>query len=405
MFPSSRKFYWGENRSLVPSNLGARRVAVLCFLVYTLGATCDTAFADMSANRLSEIWREEFPATEAPVQNVGMAPPSFDTAKTVPSAGMRGRQARPHPAVARIIVPEAGATAFGSGTLIDVRGKFGMVITNWHVVRDATDTIEVVFPDGFSSKARALKVDSDWDLAALVIWRPNVEPVKIATVAPRPGDTLTICGYGQGNYRSATGRCTQYYAPRQDFPRHMGELDVEARQGDSGGPIFNPQGELAGVLFGAGQGTTLGSFGGRVGAFLASLAPDIGQAEDALAHDEAPQTELPREAEFVAAVPAESTRIDQPAASTAVLRPHDKALGETSVETAPMSPGPQSPGSTDVWPTSPAGDATLATASPPQAPEGHWRQSSRQNFFEQMKTALAAIGLVTVVVQVLRVAR
>jgi hypothetical protein len=57
----------------------------------------------------------------------------------------------------------------------------------------------------------------------------------------------------------------------------MVELDVEARQGDSGGPIFNDRGELAGVLFGAGEGTTLGSFGPRVQHFLAALAPDIGR--------------------------------------------------------------------------------------------------------------------------------
>jgi hypothetical protein len=60
----------------------------------------------------------------------------------------------------------------------------------------------------------------------------------------------------------------------------MVELDVEARQGDSGGPIFNQRGELAGVLFGAGQGTTLGSFAPRVNCFLATLAPDIGQTKD-----------------------------------------------------------------------------------------------------------------------------
>ena len=60
----------------------------------------------------------------------------------------------------------------------------------------------------------------------------------------------------------------------------MVELDVEARQGDSGGPIFNQRGELAGVLFGAGQGTTIGSFAPRVESFLASLAPDIGASRN-----------------------------------------------------------------------------------------------------------------------------
>lgn len=184
--------------------------------------------------------------------------------------------ARPHPAVARIVVPEIDGTSFGSGTLVDVRDGYGLVLTNWHVVQGASDTVEVIFPDGFRSQARALKVDSEWDLAALVIWKPNAEPVTIATRPPRPGDPLTICGYGSGDYRAVTGRCTQYYAPRLDLPRELVELDVEARQGDSGGPIFNDRGELAGVLFGAGEGTTLGSFEGRVRTFLASLAPDIG---------------------------------------------------------------------------------------------------------------------------------
>ncbi|MGI9456441.1 MAG: S1 family peptidase, partial [Aeoliella sp.] len=159
---------------------------------------------------------------------------------------------QPHPAVVRVVVPEQEGTAYGSGTLIDVRDDFGLVLTNWHVVRDAAGAIDVVFPSGFRSQARSLKVDSEWDLAALVIWRPPCEPVPLATRAPRPGDRLTICGYGQGDYRAVSGRCTQFYSPRLDLPRELVELDVEARQGDSGGPIFNDRGELAGVLFGAG---------------------------------------------------------------------------------------------------------------------------------------------------------
>jgi S1-C subfamily serine protease len=185
-----------------------------------------------------------------------------------------------HPAVARIIVPERDATAYGSGTLVDVRDQYGLVITNWHVVSDSHGNVEVVFPSGFRSQARPLKVDSDWDLAALVIWRPPIAPVKLASQPPRPGEHLTIHGYGQGRYRIATGRCTNYYAPRPNYPLEVVELDAEARQGDSGGPIFNQRGELAGVLFGAGQGTTLGSFAPRVSTFLATLAPDIGQAKD-----------------------------------------------------------------------------------------------------------------------------
>lgn len=224
-------------------------------------------------------------STAALANTTGQLGPPADTSSIAVSQpgyppGLHLLPGRPHPAVARIVVPEGNATSYGSGTLVDARGQYGLVITNWHVVRDGHGDVDVVFPDGFQSKARPLKVDKDWDLAALVIWRPPAPPVKMTMTPPQPGDELTICGYGSGQYRAATGRCTQYFAPSTDLPQHLVELNVEARQGDSGGPIFNDRGELAGVLFGAGRGTTLGSFGGRVGTFLATLAPDIGHANE-----------------------------------------------------------------------------------------------------------------------------
>ncbi len=332
-----------------------------------------------------------------------MAPSTFAAANTAPQslaigarstgAGVHLRSDRPHPAVARIIVPEQGATAYGSGTLIDVRENFGLVITNWHVVRDATGSIEVVFPDGFTSKGRALKVDSDWDLAALVIWRPSIEPVSIASAAPQPGEQLTICGYGQGNYRCATGRCTQYYAPRLDFPRHMVELDVEARQGDSGGPIFNRQGELAGVLFGAGQGTTLGSFGGRVEAFLATLAPDIGRAEEALVAEENSR----EPARQVATLPGR----------LGVEEPCEIAMAEPVGDEGnhwPSESGSSDPSTSHLLQAS----SEWQAASSERQSSSEWKAvavTGRGNLFEQMKTVLAAVGLLAIVVQVLRVAR
>jgi len=227
-----------------------------------------------------------FPAAAAQAQLLGFgssSPPASMTRGATPyaalgpqpgSPGSAGK-VQPHPAVARIIVPERDGTSYGSGTLVDARDQYGLVVTNWHVVRDAADRIEVVFPDGFRSFGQALKVDKEWDLAALVIWRPNISPVPLAAAAPQPGDALTIAGYGQGTYRAVTGRCTQYLSPTVRLPREMVEVSVAARQGDSGGPIFNAQGELAGVLWGAGSATTLGSYAGRVGGFLASVAPQM----------------------------------------------------------------------------------------------------------------------------------
>jgi len=175
--------------------------------------------------------------------------------------------------IVRIIAPGADSVSYGSGSLVLKTQKHGLVVTNWHVVNEATGQITVAFPDGFTSAGTIVKVDRDWDLAAIAIWRPNAEPVPLATQAPQPGETLTIAGYGPGNFRAVSGKCTQYVAPGTTFPYEMVELATTARQGDSGGPILNSRGELAGVLFGEGGGRTAGSYCGRVQWFLSGLAP------------------------------------------------------------------------------------------------------------------------------------
>jgi hypothetical protein len=180
-----------------------------------------------------------------------------------------------HPAVVRIIAPEEGAVSYGSGTLVAVTEYYGLVVTNWHVVRDATGLLYVDFPGGFRSPARLLKIDRDWDLAALAIWKPPVSPLPVATEAPRPGDRLTIAGYGPGWYRMMSGRCTQYVSPGGNHGFEMVELEAPARNGDSGGPIFNDRGEIAGVLFGSAFGRTTGSYCGRLRWFLAGVRNDF----------------------------------------------------------------------------------------------------------------------------------
>jgi S1-C subfamily serine protease len=181
----------------------------------------------------------------------------------------------PHPAIVRIIAPERNGVSYGSGALVAVNETYGLVVTNWHVVRDAAGVVGVAFPNGFYSAATVLKVDRDWDLAALAIWRPNVAPLPVATQAPRPGERLTIAGYGSGWFRAVSGRCTQYVSPGLNYPFEMIELSAPARNGDSGGPILNDRGEIAGVLFGSAFGQSTGSYCGRLRWFLSSVADDF----------------------------------------------------------------------------------------------------------------------------------
>jgi len=177
----------------------------------------------------------------------------------------------PHPAVARIVAPEQSSTSLGSGVLVDVNRNQGLVLTNWHVVRESKSAVLVQFADGFQSAGTVVRWDEAWDLAALVIWKPKATPVRLAHAPPTVGDMLTIAGFGRGPYREETGPCTEYLSPGSGYPNEFVEMRARARQGDSGGPIFNDRGELAGVLFGESDGHTIGSCSTRVKTFLEAV--------------------------------------------------------------------------------------------------------------------------------------
>jgi len=176
----------------------------------------------------------------------------------------------PHPAIARIVAPDSSGASMGSGVLVDVNRSQGLVLTNWHVVRDSRSAVLVQFPDGFQSAGTVVRWDEAWDLAAIVVWKPTATPISIAQMPPQIGERLTIAGFGRGVYREETGECTEYLAPGTGYAKEFVELKATARQGDSGGAIFNERRELAGVLFGQAEGRTIGSCSSRVRAFLAS---------------------------------------------------------------------------------------------------------------------------------------
>jgi hypothetical protein len=302
----------------------------------------------------------------------GLAPPGQAAAP----------QAEIHPAVARIVAPGQGSVSYGSGTLVFVAQETGLVITNWHVINEASGPISVHFPDGFYSPGNVVRVDRDWDLALIAIRKPPVAPVPLASAAPHPGDVLTIAGYGAGTYRAASGYCTQYVAPGTTFPFEMVEVAVSARQGDSGGPIFNRQGELAGVLFGEGNGRTSGSYCGRVRWFLSSVVSEEtilgaqlaarGVPPPALRPSAPPTPErFEPELPMVALSPPRATPMNHGPAAATALHPGIAPLASVST-TSTMHP-------------------TAAVAPPVQSLS--WEDLAGYSLGEQLKTVLAIVGV------------
>jgi Trypsin-like peptidase domain len=296
---------------------------------------------------------------------------------------------RPHPAVVRVVAPEREGASWGSGTLIDVRDKYGLVLTNWHVVCETERPVEVVFADGFRSVTKIVKLDRDWDLAALVCWKPTTPPVAIAARPPQLGEWLKIAGYGSGEYREASGRCTQFLSPGVEFPAEIVELDAAARQGDSGGPIFNAQGDLAGVLFGATRRATSGSHSGRVRQFLLTVVPrDLdGQLPANNPHNVEPHDLPSRE-------PSQANEW-RPARERAPSPPSDGREHVFASNRTESAAAPRSAGSFD---SSAAVPAKGADALPVDASDGGGSPAGSETT-EMLKVAVVAAAVLVLILQ------
>lgn len=196
-------------------------------------------------------------------------------------------------AVVRIVNATGNEQWYGSGTLVHKDDRQGIILTCAHLFREKTGHVSVVFPDETRYRAKVLAIDRLWDLAALQIAAPSAAPVTVAAEPPRPGDLLRSCGYGpDGRYRAHQGEMLGYVRPTPNQTYETLQLSGAARDGDSGGPVFNLRGELAAVLWGT-DGRTIGAtYCGRVRKFLASVLdrvlPDTSPSNQAPGTPETP---------------------------------------------------------------------------------------------------------------------
>ncbi|SMH52279.1 DegQ family serine endoprotease [Azospirillum agricola] len=144
--------------------------------------------------------------------------------------------------------PQRKATSLGSGFVIDA--KNGYVVTNNHVVQDA-DEITVILQDDTNIKAELVGRDAKTDLALLKIKtsHPLVAVPFGDSDAMRVGDWVLAIGnpFGLGGSVTAgiiSARQRNIDAgPYDDFL----QTDASINRGNSGGPMFNLNGEVIGI--------------------------------------------------------------------------------------------------------------------------------------------------------------
>jgi serine protease Do len=137
--------------------------------------------------------------------------------------------------------------ALGSGFIIS---EDGIVVTNNHVIEDA-DEIEVVFQDGKRFPAKLVGADQKSDIAVLKIDTDNPLPyvsfgnsdeAEVGDWVIAIGNPFGLGGSVSVGIVSARGRDIQS-GPYDDFI----QIDAPINRGNSGGPLFNTQGEVIGI--------------------------------------------------------------------------------------------------------------------------------------------------------------
>jgi thiol-disulfide isomerase/thioredoxin len=270
--------------------------AVPCFIVVERGKEVDRIVGLADSERLKlKLHRPTTPQTGARVaarENIERRPhPAWRYEKPV------GHRA----AVVRIFCQDDFKTrSIGSGTLVRWAGKKILVLTARHVIQNAKSIVVELFTKK-THKARVLTVDAVWDCAVLeVIGQPEgVVPAEVElgdTAMQTPGNRLESCGYGpDGRLAANTGLFIGYKRSTQapNGPDDWFEISGHARQGDSGGGVFNTHGRLVGLLWGTDGQVVVGVQAGRLHLLLDAAVGENACPSGQAFEDESPGMSAP----------------------------------------------------------------------------------------------------------------
>jgi serine protease Do len=143
-------------------------------------------------------------------------------------------------------------SSVGSGFIVD---KSGYILTNYHVVQDAS-RITVQLHSGEEYQAKIVGMDEETDLAVIKIEAGRELPVvKLGdSEKARVGDWVLAIGSPFGLSQTVTAgivsqvkRETPKTPNTFTFPKKFIQTDAAINRGNSGGPLVNMDGEVIGV--------------------------------------------------------------------------------------------------------------------------------------------------------------
>ena len=141
----------------------------------------------------------------------------------------------------------------GSGFIYKKDDKYGYILTNHHVIKNATN-FEIILPNGEGVEGKLLGSDSYSDIAVLSIDEKNV--TKVAKLGDSDliatGNTVFTVGSPMGSeYNGSVTRgiisAKDRTVESDDVVTKVIQTDAAINPGNSGGPLVNMAGEVIGI--------------------------------------------------------------------------------------------------------------------------------------------------------------
>jgi serine protease Do len=144
--------------------------------------------------------------------------------------------------------PSGPAESMGSGFIIS---PDGYILTNRHVVANA-DSVKVHLTDHRTYTAKVVGTDKIYDIALLKVDARDLPTVQIGDSDNlKPGEWVVAIGSPFGLDHSVSAGIVSYVGRTlgsQDQPAvPFIQTDVPINRGNSGGPLFNLQGQVVGI--------------------------------------------------------------------------------------------------------------------------------------------------------------
>jgi len=164
---------------------------------------------------------------------------------------------RVNPGVVSIQTLSVTGGGLGSGFVFD---KEGHIVTNYHVVEDATE-LEVDFPSGYKARGNVIGRDIDSDLAVIKVDIPeeylfplpigNSDALAIGQTVIAIGNPFNLSGTMTLGIVSAKSRTLSSFRLSESgsffSAGDLIQTDASINPGNSGGPLLNLNGEVVGV--------------------------------------------------------------------------------------------------------------------------------------------------------------